>query len=210
MYTPIQELPTDIRDFVNCTLTQINRRRIKTLLPLTPRVYFAPNMQTSGYFSAEEFAVGMGKSLNEWLRIFAHESSHADQLFEDARVWRFRVKNKDPCQLLDLWLQGRKYAHDVIEKFISCIIELERDCEIRTMRKIRDHNLPLDIEDYCRRANVYMCFYRAVQSKRRWYKQDLYTPELLDTVRSDRIMFMSELSKITIKQQKLFYSVMDK
>jgi hypothetical protein len=53
--------------------------------------------------------------------------------------------------------------------FVKDSLKLEIDCEKRAVEKIKKHKLSLDIDNYIRRANVYMFSWRYFLDLRCWY-----------------------------------------
>lgn len=115
-------------------------------------------------------SVGIKKDIKKWLPIFVHETSHMDQWLEKSPLWL----NTQDYQLLNDWLQGKEYQPSVIDHLVKKMISLEVDCENRTIKKIKDYNLPIDIGYYAQRANAYLYFYQWLMKNRIWYKTAPY------------------------------------
>ena len=63
---------------------------------------------------------------------------------------------------------------------IDKVQRVELDCERRSVRKILDNDLPLDVELYTKKANAYVWFYRALPLTRRWFIAPYNNPKLLE------------------------------
>lgn len=111
---------------------------------------------------------GMGKPVDLWLPIAVHETSHMDQHIESSPYWM----NPDDYALLDRWLEGRDVPQ--INAIIDQVILMEADCEIRTIEKIKQYQLPISTEYYAQRANAYLYFHHWMKENRQWCKKAPY------------------------------------
>lgn len=162
--------PINIRpiDFLEHTLIIAIKNGIELNLPDAPEVEYpgTSGIMCAGYFTGTKFACAMGKPTEEWLPIFAHESCHMDQYLEDPIKW----KEYDIIDQIDPWLEGKiELTPEQLKEVIDKVIELELDCERRTVAKIYEWELELDLNEYIKRANAYLFFYRFVQLTRTWY-----------------------------------------
>jgi len=127
----------------------------------------------SGYFSEEEemLAVAVDRDPADWLPVLAHESCHMDQWREDAKAWQVCMSNgHDSYTLMNAWLSGEvEFNTTQLKNHISRVRNLEADCEARTVKRLREYKLPLDIELQIRKANSYIVFYNMVAHTRKWY-----------------------------------------
>jgi len=127
----------------------------------------------SGYFDDVKpiLAVATGKPFEEWAEIFVHESCHLDQFLEGADVWTdHKIHELDATGVMDLWLNGYVEMNPAQSLNITMkIIDVERDCEERVVKKIHDYGLPIDPVLYAKKANAYVLSYHVVRNLRRWY-----------------------------------------
>ena len=161
-------------------------------------------METCGYFCEDpaRLAVATGTPMSDWLPIFVHESCHLDQWLEKVAFWN---ESERSIRKLENWLQKkREYSDKEIFEFISNIIMLEEDCERRTVAKIKEWNLPIDIEKYIRGANVYLFFHLDLIRTRFWKKGPYMNKQLMQTVSKK---FYKDYSKIPSKLQKALEKV---
>lgn len=145
------------------------------------KVYYK-SIKCNGFFESKyqienEFkpylAVAVKKPLEQWLPIFVHESCHMDQWLEKSSLWL----DADDFKLLDSWLSGTLYPREVITNFIYKVIQLDADCERRTIDKIKKYDLPIDVSWYATRANAYLYYYQWLLVSRKWYKTAPYEIE---------------------------------
>jgi hypothetical protein len=102
--------------------------------------------------------------------IFVHETCHLDQQLQRP-AWH--EHKEDSIEKLDQWLAGKKVKN--IESHIHHVIELEWDCEKRSMRKISRNRLPMNLKDYAKMANAYILGYHWILRNREWCKKSYKT-----------------------------------
>jgi len=109
------------------------------------------------------------------LGLILHEYSHLTQWAEGCSEWVAHQKTPGMWE----WINGKplKNAGTVVDTTRS----LEADCERRTVRLIRELDAPIDVKDYCRKANAYLHFHNVIKAKRKWYKAPgaLFVPEII-------------------------------
>lgn len=180
---------------------------IKLKLINKPSITFSAtsNMQISGYFDSynNELAVAIKKNTIEWLEILIHESCHLDQCIENCKVWKNNDHDGiDASTLIDLWL-GKKIDLNKLQlnSMINLIIELERDCDIRAIKKMKHYKLQdiIDIPTYTQKSNSYHLSYVAVKKLRRWNKP-MKSPYMIEHVFKYFSKNMSNKYTLTDKQ----------
>jgi len=109
--------------------------------------------------------VATGGDKNTWLEVFLHETCHLDQAQEN-QVWFDSI---DPyISDLDNWLDNKETKQPVSWETVSKIMELEHDCEKRAIEKANIFALPINIEEYCQKANAYLLSYINTLKERKW------------------------------------------
>lgn len=121
-----------------------------------------------------ELVVACGRE--DWLGVFTHEYCHftqdLDGMFSDL----------DENEFWD-WLEcKREMTPEEVESYMKASRELEADNERRTIEKIKEYHLSIDIDEYARKANAYCLFYNTVARDRKWCdKAKPYdVPEILE------------------------------
>ncbi len=143
------------------------------------------------YFNDENYAGSfddLGKELvintsyDDMNETFVHEFCHFEQWKEQCNVWKNReIDGVDSGHILDNFLN--LYGHESQKKIdILLIIEackriaqLELDCEKRVVEKIKKYNLKIDISDYIRKSNCYVCCYYLIPEFKCWMKNRPYS-----------------------------------
>lgn len=127
--------------------------------------------RVQGYFDDESrilaVATGPNCSSSSVLEVLVHEYCHFEQ-------WRKKVKVWKNSQLISV--EKFKYFFDKnvkwsrsIQKYLDITIDLELDCEKRSIKLIKKLNLPIDVEVYAKKANSYLYFYSFLKERRNWY-----------------------------------------
>lgn len=109
--------------------------------------------------------IATGGELQTWLQVFLHETCHLDQR-KERPAWfdkRDRLVTK-----LDAWLGCTPSAKEVAWSDICKILELEHDCEVRALAKIKEFGLPINLCEYSQKANAYLLSYQNTFRARKW------------------------------------------
>lgn len=114
-----------------------------------------------GYFDSYNGVLAYAKNAKDSLLVLLHESCHLDQ-------WLENDLDDDCYAVLWEWLSGVEYEENVLKKAVLGVIAVESDCEKRTVKKIKQYCLDVDIEAYIRSANAYLYFFHWMKITRRW------------------------------------------
>jgi hypothetical protein len=160
-----------ISTFLLDVIETAKEHKIKVILDPNA-VTFGEGDEVSGLFDSDnlELTVNTNKPTEDWISIMIHESCHMDQHIEQCKEWtNLDVKGHDATTLLDMWLQhvidlNPEQLKNVIDK----VLEMELDCEKRSVEKIKKYKLPINVKEYTQKANAYMYFYRALAKTRKW------------------------------------------
>jgi hypothetical protein len=109
--------------------------------------------------------IATGGDRDTWLQVFLHETCHLDQA-KEREEW-FNQSDR-VLTLLDKWLEGEGEYNSLTWKDVSEIVELEHDCETRALQKIKDFELPINLEEYSQKANAYLASYITTLKNRKW------------------------------------------
>jgi hypothetical protein len=151
-------------------------------------------LECNGYwdFDSMTFAAAMDQPKDAILRLLVHEYGHFTQWKENREIYWLAVGNHPMAEKFGQrniesmffgWLEGsEEYSQQVVEVICNVAKHLELDCERTTVELIRKYDLPIDLEDYIRRACAYVYFYNTLPETRKWYavgKEPYNIPELL-------------------------------
>jgi hypothetical protein len=147
-----------------------------------------------GWVSEKEFVCAYGS--DNFLEILVHESCHLDQLVEESPIWFHKDICGENCNIWDVdW--GEKHPRKYLKAFKK-ICELEVDCDIRAIEKIKKYKLPIDIEEYTISSNIYHACYYYFHKYKCFYKmgkKPCDDPDLIKLFPSDRIVGFEECWK---------------
>lgn len=171
---------------------QCKKHGIKLKLINTSTIPYVDNtnIQVSGYFDTMnmELAVAKGKDLVEWLEIIIHESCHLDQFVENAPIWTSNEYfDVDASAIIDLWLSKIiELKPKMLSEMINKIIDLERDCDLRAIEKIKKYKLDdiIDLKKYTQKSNAYHLSYIAVKRLRKWNKPNKAAYQVEEVLRN--------------------------
>ena len=158
------------------------------------------NIKCGGYFDHTNKVLAYASKHPIALAILAHETCHLDQWLENPK----KFESYDEIGLIDEWLSGKKVSNKRLDNAIYLAMELELDCEKRTARKIKKYNLPIDLPNYIRRANVYVYFYLWLRKTRRWSKPNNSPYQIDEIINSVPSRFLKDYSKLPSKLEFLF------
>lgn len=116
---------------------------------------------------------------------YIHEFSHMNQQVEDIPLWHHEgVESYLAPNIEKIYHLCKKGVKD-FKAFYDTML-LERDCEKRSIKYIEEFNIPLDIELYAKRANLYLYYYQFLFLKRKWGgSNSIYKPELMKEMPSE-------------------------
>ena len=163
------DIPDEYKQFVAHVKRQCKLKGIELMLSPSRNVVITDSFSTdcSGYFDDvnKVLVVACGKPFNEWIEILIHEYSHMQQWLGDDRWARWT----DCCLDLWAWLDKEKVMNNVqLTKVLDGMVDLERDCEIRSVENIRKWKLPINKAQYQRKANLYLYSYKLMHLLKRF------------------------------------------
>lgn len=157
--------------------------------------YFGPNFITG----KNELGIAMGKHSSEWVPVFIHESCHLDQFLENTYEWNNIFWKEEDCyDLMDKWMfDQQEFSQEDIDEIINRCIDLELDCEKRTVMKLKKYKLNkiININEYIQKSNAYIYFYGVIKNYKRWYKPGNAPYEIKDVWKQLEIGFWKDKEK---------------
>lgn len=146
----------------------------------------------------KEFIVAMGNRLG--FEVLVHEYNHFLQ-WKDERKRYDSLSNGNA--IISDWLGGKFFKKSIIAYATEQVIELEWDCERRSIEMIKKYKLDIDLDDYIRSANSYIFFYHAVKKTRVWATKPLYKKALLKTMPTELMDLEYYLDENNISKKQL-------
>ena len=148
-----------------------------------------------GYFTDGEdtaepiLAIATGNST--WAETLMHEFSHFQQWQDGADVWTAgRLPDgTHGADLIGLWYDGLiELNAGQLDAYFQPILDVELDCEKRTVNMIRELDLPFDPALYTKQANAYLIGHSELRRRRQWFTTGVAPyriPAILDVMPSD-------------------------
>jgi hypothetical protein len=119
-----------------------------------------------GWANEDGIKIATGKEAGVWLECFVHETCHLDQ---DVCKPKWHKAAYQALEDFEDWLGGKRIKN--IDKTARLCIQIEHDCEVRTIRKINRYKLPINTGVYAQKANAYMLSYTQTRIDRKWYRE---------------------------------------
>jgi hypothetical protein len=122
-----------------------------------------------GYFCehTRQLAIAIDRPMVMMLGTLIHEESHFDQWKDLDSIW-YKPQMESSANRFFNWLNG-SIENKNPEKDAKKIIELEADCERRTIKKIKKRWSELiSVAQYAKAANAYMFSYLWMARSRKW------------------------------------------
>lgn len=200
-------LPPRIRTFVDSVINICRLNDVDFEMSTESQVcYPGQNSECSGYFSEEpkQLMCGCGGPIEEWLPILVHESCHMDQWLEKDPIWDCGKINDsiEASEVIELWLEHKiELTNNQITEYINAVRDNELDCERRSVKKIKELNLPVDIDVYIKKANSYALFYNLLPIVRCWEtlqdaQEDRYWEKMPHVLHDDHYYQLKSFTKI--------------
>lgn len=157
-------------------------------------------VKTGGYFGGDrKIVLGCAVAREDFLEILIHESCHMDQYLYDKEIWE--VGNS--CDNLFYWLDGERQPN--ITKHINNVQDLELDCDIKAVAKIKKYKLPINITRYIQKSNAYIYFYAFLRKTRAWPKtKSPHTQPEIWKLMPKKFLKPNKYHKLPKKFEKLF------
>lgn len=156
-----KDIPDVILDFVEETSIACNKRNVALHLPNTREVNYGDEMASNGFFDSEDgvLATATGQPLEDWFPIFVHETCHFDQWAENSKIWTEYPIEYDSFLLEDM-------TDEMFFDFCDKTYELEFDCDLRTIEKIKNKSLEnvINLEEYIQKAHAYTMLYQVLKT----------------------------------------------
>lgn len=148
------------------------------------------NSECRGFFEENKeilptLGIANGLSESEYYEILVHEFCHAQQYKENTNEWvnsrltkeeqqiystdSIDLRNKETGDLFTYWLENLvELPEVVVEDLLNRTIEVEFDCEKRSIQLINQMKLDININEYTQKANAYIISYVYAKQYREW------------------------------------------
>jgi len=132
-----------------------------------------------GWFCSNPLEMVCAYKARLGFEILIHEYNHFLQWKDDNEFW-VRCGGNDGDFHTWLMDDSFKLSKKKVDICYNQAVELERDCEIRSIQMIKDYALDVDVEKYTKEANAYLYVYHECKKLREWNPYPIYTPKILE------------------------------
>lgn len=194
-----QEEKNKFAEFIGRSILKYHKKIRLSFYPTETLVQ--GKIESTGWADNKELRVATAGDIGVWLGVFVHETCHLDQGIE-------RPEWMDTCEkavgIVDDWLAGKNYTKKKVEEAIHRVIELEWDCEKRSISKIKRNKLPVNIKEYIQMANAYILGYHWTLDSRKWCKKSYQNTKVWKSMPT-KLMSPSTAHYPTSKLMEVFY-----
>lgn len=161
-----------LRNFVLHEIEKINAKDVSVTLSRDKYVYVSDISQAcKGFFCNETRQLQVACGQADWINTLIHEGCHFDQWVEQTVIWEgCYIGGVDAGDLEGLWIDHKIELNDQqVDDVINRLINVELDCETRTVEKIKKYHLPIDQDTYIQQSIAHILLYCALKHKRDWH-----------------------------------------
>jgi hypothetical protein len=150
-------------------------------------------ISVGGYFAADGSAtLSLALGAETWMETLIHEFCHLTQWADYSPAWNSGILDEQGTEasvLVDYWFAGLvELNSEQLDAYFGSMIEVELDCEIRSVKMIRKHKIPFNLKLYIQRANAYVLCYHEYRRRRTWNipgKAPYLIPSIVEAMPTD-------------------------
>lgn len=141
-----------------------------------------------------------------WLEILVHEFNHFLQWIEQDLIFlKISENGSNMSEQLWAWLDKEiELSKERVSEIIQSIIDMELDCERRSVKMIKEFSLPIDIKEYIYTAYVYLNFYNYVKKHRTWFKQKVFLADIKEIRETKNIHLRGNFRRLPKGFEEIF------
>lgn len=123
-------------------------------------------MKWMGYFDEASKSIMCYKVAGYgWISVLAHEFRHLEQCAANIKVWREFQDAHAKTPIMELIFKPHfnkrihfnpKYSQRDIISFIDKWAAMERDCEVKTIKLLKEFKIPVDLVNYAKEVNLFL------------------------------------------------------
>jgi hypothetical protein len=131
-----------------------------------------------GFFDDKSLIIKIGKNDPAFLSTLVHEYCHFLQYLNNIKVYQ---KSDEASEIVESWLLGKNYDSQILKRAFFLVRAMERDCEKRAVKLIKEYNLPINIKIYAKHANCYIYTHFLMEKTRKYwmYKKSPYKSRIV-------------------------------
>ena len=151
--------------FIDHVQTECKKHKVKFKDYKRGYIKLIDGIKCGGFFddAATPPVLAFAQGREDFLGLMAHEYCHMTQWLDGIPLWK---EAEEALSGMWDWLSGEEIEN--VEKSIDIARDLELDNEKRTVEMIKKWKLPIDVNEYIRKANAYVLFYNYLKKTRKW------------------------------------------
>jgi hypothetical protein len=173
-------MKANTRKFVNHVRNHLAEYGFTLHLGNGRRVNSNEGWRAEGYFDAGSKCIKVGKGGIQWLETLVHEYAHFLQWLDSSDSLANR-EDKAARLVQDYLHAGKGDLTPAVVKAFRRVMLFERDAEMRAVRCITIHNLDINLDNYIKRANMYIYTHYINMMLRKWNfkKSPFHSPKVI-------------------------------
>ena len=159
--------------FLNYVESKLKKSRFKLILSMSD--VNVGRISVGGSFDESAKELNVGISDPDFLEILVHEFNHFIQWSEQEPLY-LKISEGDSSMSEQLWAwldHEIELPKERVSEIIQSIIDMELDCERRSVKMIKEFSLPIYLKEYIFLSYTYLNFYNYVKIHRTWFKQNV-------------------------------------
>lgn len=131
-----------------------------------------------GFFDDKFLIIKIAGNDSAFLSTLVHEYCHFLQYLNNVKVYQ---KSDDASAIVENWLLGKDYDPQILKRAFFLVRAMERDCEKRAVKLIKEFNLPINTRTYAKQANCYIYTHFLMEETRKYwmYKKSPYKSRIV-------------------------------
>jgi hypothetical protein len=171
----------NVQEFLETVRKTLRKHRYKLILCVDELLI--NDNAVAGWFDEDAKEIVVSLKCEDYLENLVHEYNHFLQLIECEP--KYLVLSRGDSNMLEElwgWLDGDFEFVSVKRKNIvfSSVLEMELDCERRSVEMIKKYELPISLENYTHAAWVYIHYYNYVKKYRTWLCEDIGMHDMVE------------------------------
>ena len=162
----------NVQKFIDYVHSLLKKYKVKLILSIDS-IKIGKN-SVCGYFSESDKEIKIDISEKNWLEVLVHEFCHFLQYIEDEPTYKTLEQEENILTEFWEWVENERELNTNRKRYVCRkVLEMELNCEKRSIEMIRKFDLPIDINEYIFGAYVYIHYFNFVKKYRTWLKDDV-------------------------------------
>lgn len=194
----------NVQKFLDYVHSQLRKNKFKLILHMDNLKIGKNNV--SGYFSEDTKEIVISIKEENWLEILVHEFNHFVQFINNEE--KYVLINQGESNFLNElweWLDGNIELNPKRKNLLfKTVLEMELDCERKSVEMIKNFDLPIDIEEYKTIANIYIFYYTYAKNNRCWFSETSTIKDIMTEGNLQNLSLDCDFTKLPEEYIKLF------